>query len=498
VRSKPGCASFSTSGASLEDFPLRGFNFSSTATYSIVEELGRGGMGVVYLAEKNCGGVLDYVVFKSFKTLDDEQEARLRNEANIATFLRHENIVKTYGLETCKLSDLPEAFRRTLGGTPSMKPTSDLQLPCFTLRRMVDPRKGPGRRTPGFAPARMPNPKATAIVEASPRVLFMSMDYVDGVDLAMLMRHHFKLHLLLPPAIAMFIVSRIARSLEYAHQWIVHKDVTPGNILISSEGVPKLTDFGIAAPLAEAGEEFAGKVHYMAPEQLARQRIDGRADIFSLGVVAYELLTGINLFKPLAKGSWDDNVKWVKQAQSRPILPPIAVCPDLPERLSQIVMKMLEYDPAKRYQRMLEVCIDLEKRFLFAQGFGPTNNSMAAYLRIFEGDFSNAHQDDLRQLTFLRNKEGKVALQRRISREMFTDEGMELVKQRKKSPIYNVLARQEAGSLNNPKPQFNYPSSPPSVAGGTVVIENPLKQEDSTTGKQAAAPATGNAGQQAT
>ena len=460
----------------MEDFPLRGFNFASTASYSIVEELGRGGMGIVYLAEKNCGGVLDYIVFKSFKTLDEEQEARLRNEANIATFLRHENIVKTYGLENCKLADLPEAFRRTLAGTPSVKPTSDLQLPTFHLRRMVDPRKSAGKRTPGFAPARMPNPKATTIVEASPHVLFMSMDYVDGVDLAMLMRHHFKLHLLLPPQIAMFVISRIARALEYAHQWIVHKDVTPGNILISSEGVPKLTDFGIAAPLAAAGEEFAGKVHYMAPEQLGRQKIDGRADIFSLGVVAYELLTGVNLFKPLSRGTWDENVRWVKQAQGRPITPPYKVCPDLPERLSQIVMKMLEYDAQKRYQRMVEVCIDLEKRYLFAHGFGPTNNSMAAYLRIFEGDFADANQDDLRQLTFLRNKEGKVALQRRILRELFSADGLDLIRERKKSPIYNVLARQESGSVSNPRPQYNYPAAPASIAGGSVIVENPTQQ----------------------
>lgn len=459
----------------MEDFPLRGFSFASTASYSIVEELGRGGMGIVYLAEKNCGGVLDYVVFKSFKTLDEEQEARLRNEANIATFLRHENIVKTYGLENCKLADLPEAFRRTLAGTPN-KSTSDVQLPTFHLRRMVDPRKGSSKRTPGFAPARMPNPKATQAIDAAPHVLFMSMDYVDGVDLAMLMRHHFKLHLLLPPQIAMFVISRVARALEYAHQWIVHKDVTPGNVLISSEGVPKLTDFGIAAPLSAAGEEFAGKVHYMAPEQLGRQKIDGRADIFSLGVVAYELLTGINLFKPISRGTWDENVRWVKQAQTRPIVPPIEVCPDLPERLSQIVMQMLEFDVTKRYQRMVEVCIDLEKRYLFAHGFGPTNNSMSSYLRIFEHDFGDANQDDLRQLTFLRNKEGKVALQRRISRELFSDVGLEMVKQRKKSPIYNVLARQEAGSVANPQPQFNYPKAPASVAGGSVIVENPAKE----------------------
>ncbi|MCZ7606089.1 MAG: serine/threonine protein kinase [Planctomycetota bacterium] len=457
----------------MEDFALRGFSFPSSSSYTIVEELGRGGMGVVYLVEKNCGGVLDYVVFKSFKTLDDEQEARLRNEANIATFLRHENIVKTYGLEHCKLTDMPEEFRKGVNVQAIPKATSDLQLPTFHLRRIADPRKGGKSRTPGFAPARMPNPKATRTVDTSPRVLFMAMDYVDGVDMSMLSRHHFKLHLLLPMPIAMFIVSRVARALDYAHQWIVHKDVTPGNILINSEGVPKLTDFGIAAPLAAAGEEFAGKVHYMAPEQLARQRVDGRADIFSLGVVAYELLTGINLFKPLSRGSWDENVRWVKQAQSRPIIPPHEICSDVPERLSRIVMKMLEYDVNKRFQRMIEVLMELEKRYLYAQGFGPTNNSTAAYLRIFESDFLGASQDDLRQLTFLRNSEGKVALQRRISRELYTEQGLEEVRARKRSPIYNVLARQEAGSKNNPVPHNNYPKGPVAVGGVSVIIENP-------------------------
>ena len=457
----------------MDDFALRGFSFASSSTYTIVEELGRGGMGVVYLVEKNCGGVLDYVVFKSFKTLDEEQEARLRNEANIATFLRHENIVKTYGLEYCKLSDMPEQFRKNLNVRNLPKQTSDLQLPTFHLRRIADPRKGGKSRTPGFAPARMPNPKATKTIDTSPRVLFMAMDYVDGVDLSMLSRHHFKLHLLLPMQMSMFMVSRIARALAYAHQWIVHKDVTPGNILINSEGVPRLTDFGIAAPLSAAGEEFAGKVHYMAPEQLARQRVDGRADIFSLGVVAYELLTGINLFKPLSRGSWDENVRWVKQAQSRPIIPPNEICTDIPVKLSNIVMKMLDFDVEKRFQRMIEVLMELEKRYLFAQGFGPTNNSLAAYLRIFEADFIGASQDELRQLTFLRNPEGKVALQRRISKDLYTERGLEEVRARKRSPIYNVIARQEAGSRNNPQPHNNYPKGPAAMAGGSVIIEKP-------------------------
>jgi serine/threonine protein kinase len=455
----------------LEDFSLRGFNFSSSATYTIVEELGRGGMGVVYLVEKNCGGVLDYVVFKSLKTMDDEQEARLRNEANIATFLRHENIVKTYGLESVKLEDMPEEYQRTFNLQTLRRQTSDLNLPTFNLRRIADPRKGGDRRTPGFAPARMPNPKATRTVSNTPRVLFMSMDYVDGIDLAMFMRHHFKLHLLLPIPLAMFMVSRIARALAYAHQWIVHKDVTPGNFLISTEGVTKLADFGIAAPLTAASEEFAGKVHYMAPEQLARERVDGRADIFSLGVVAYELLTGINLFKPLTRGKWDENVRWVRQAHARKVPPPHEICKDVPRKVSDIVMKMLEFDVNKRFQRMIEVLMELEKRHLYEQGFGPTNNSLGCYLSIFESDFHNATQDDLRQLTFLRNDQGKVALQRRISLDLYSDTGVRMIQQRRRSPIYNVIARQEAGSRSNPVPHNNYPSGPESMAGGSVIIE---------------------------
>lgn len=146
----------------MEDFPLRGFSFASSSSYTIVEELGRGGMGVVYLVEKNCEGVLDYVVFKSFKTLDEEQEARLRNEANIATFLRHENIVKTYGLEACRLSGMPAEFQRSLGaGTPTHRPTSDAALPSFHMRRLVAPKKG-SRRTPGLRPRACPTPRRTS------------------------------------------------------------------------------------------------------------------------------------------------------------------------------------------------------------------------------------------------------------------------------------------------------------------------------------------------
>ncbi|KAA0215722.1 hypothetical protein EDM80_05050 [bacterium] len=77
---------------------------------------------------------------------------------------------------------------------------------------------------------------------------------------------------------------------------------------------------------------------------------------------------------------------------------------------------------------------------------------MASYLRIFEAGFANAEQDDLKELTFLRNSQGRIALQRRIASAAYTPEGMELVRERKKSPIYNVLARQEQGGTGSVKP----------------------------------------------
>src|SRR5258706_11867263 len=89
---------------------LSGLKFTSSSTYTVVGEIGRGGMGIVLLAEKNSEGVADLVALKTIRTKSADQELRLKQEANIATGLRHENIVKTYGLEAIPYSQLPPEF----------------------------------------------------------------------------------------------------------------------------------------------------------------------------------------------------------------------------------------------------------------------------------------------------------------------------------------------------------------------------------------------------
>ena len=91
---------------------LSGLKFNSSSNYSILSEIGRGGMGIVLLAEKDCEGVADLVALKTIRTKSADHEKRLKEEANLATGLRHENIVKTYGLESIPYSQLPPEFLR--------------------------------------------------------------------------------------------------------------------------------------------------------------------------------------------------------------------------------------------------------------------------------------------------------------------------------------------------------------------------------------------------
>lgn len=103
------------------------FQFESQTTFTFIEEIGRGGMGIVYLAARNSGGVIDYVVLKTLKSLTPQDEKALQQEANLAAKLRHENIVKTYGLESIALSALPEEFLMSLGALSYVKSNQQLR-----------------------------------------------------------------------------------------------------------------------------------------------------------------------------------------------------------------------------------------------------------------------------------------------------------------------------------------------------------------------------------
>ncbi|MBI3857128.1 MAG: serine/threonine protein kinase, partial [Planctomycetes bacterium] len=347
-----------------------------------------GGMGIVLLAEKNSEGVADLVALKTIRTKSADHELRLKQEANIATGLRHENIVKTYGLEAIPYGQLPPEF-----------------LQEFDKLSFEDARRHAIQRSPvpggRFADART----RMRIVPQSgteQKLLLMVMDYIEGTDVRTFQNEHFKRDLLMPVMLASFIVSRIARSLSYAHQSIIHRDISPENLLLNLQGVVKLSDFGVAVEQKEEG--LTGKISYMSPEQIAGEAVDARTDIYSLGLVLYMLLTGIFIQKVPMKLKPDERVEFARRLLARPVLPPHKVRLDVPESISGICMKMLAHDREKRFLRAETVARDLEQKYLYAKGFGPTNNSLQAYLEIFDAGFKEIAPEQLEQLPFLQGE----------------------------------------------------------------------------------------------
>jgi serine/threonine protein kinase len=179
--------------------------------------------------------------------------------------------------------------------------------------------------------------------------LFLIMEYVAGRDLGTIVATG-----RLPPAMAIFIASEILRGLGYAHvlpnpsdgiRSVVHRDVSPHNVLISWEGAVKVSDFGIAKALgARAGAEgVGGKPSYMSPEQVNGEPLDGRSDLFCVGILLWEALTGVRLFKR-------EGVKETfRDISLRDSVPPSAVRTDLPADLDAVVMKLLARDRELRY-----------------------------------------------------------------------------------------------------------------------------------------------------
>jgi serine/threonine-protein kinase len=154
----------------------------------------------------------------------------------------------------------------------------------------------------------------------------------------------------MPVKEAIACMAQVLAALEYAHeQGVVHREISPANILLGPDGVVKLTGFGLAKSANDAQLTRAGTVmgwlEYMSPEQVtAVDTIDGRTDIYSAGAVLYEMVTGQIPF--ICKTQFDVMAAHVKT----PPPPPIGIKPDLPADLNQIILKSLEKDPAQRFQ----------------------------------------------------------------------------------------------------------------------------------------------------
>jgi serine/threonine-protein kinase len=381
---------------------LSGLKFSSSSSYTIVGEIGRGGMGIVLLAEKNSEGVADLVALKTIRTKSADHEMRLKTEANIATGLRHENIVKTYGMEAIPYGQLPPEFLQEFDKLSF----EDARRHAFQKASVPGGRFGDARTRLRIAP------QATT----EQKLYMMVMDYIEGTDVRTFANDHLKRDLLLPVMLAAFIVSRVARSLAYAHLSIIHRDISPENLLLNTQGVVKLSDFGVAVDHKEEG--LTGKISYMSPEQVAGEAVDVRTDVYSLGLVLYLLLTGIPVQKVPLKMPATERIDYARRLLSKPFLPPHKVRTDVPESISEICMKMLASDREKRFPRAETVARDLEQKYLYAKGFGPTNNSLQAYLEIFDGQFKEITPEQLQQLPFLHGE-----LKRPVANAYYTPEG---------------------------------------------------------------------------
>ncbi|MGF1466485.1 MAG: serine/threonine-protein kinase [Sandaracinaceae bacterium] len=215
---------------------------------------------------------------------------------------------------------------------------------------------------------------------------FIAMEYVDGKDLRTVFDHLRKRGRTVPVSMACHVVMKVGEGLDYAHDKrsasgrplrLVHRDVSPQNILISYEGETKIIDFGIAKAAGKAGKTQAGilkgKFAYMSPEQIGGHAVDRRSDVFALGVVLHEILTGERLFVGPSDFATLENVR------GAPIAAPSQRNPDVPVELDQIVLRALARDPDARYPTALALHDDLQS-FMYAAGLYFSRADLAAMM----------------------------------------------------------------------------------------------------------------------
>ncbi len=298
--------------------------------YRLVRQIAVGGMAEIHLAKtKGIAGFEKYVALKMIHPNFAEDEAFIQmlvDEAKIAVQLAHGNIAQT-----------------------------------FDLGRVGD-------------------------------TYYITMEYVDGADLYKILRKGSEMDLEMPLDCCAFIAKEIASALDHAHRkkdhvgkplGIVHRDVSPQNVLVSYSGEVKLVDFGIAKATMKARQTavgvIKGKYYYMSPEQAWGDPIDFRSDIFSAGIVLYEMITGQMLYLE------EDLHRLLDMARKADIAPPSKLRKGIPPQLEKIVMHALQKVPGERYQSASDLASDLE-RFLHAYSPVFTAAKVSGLLRQIVGD----------------------------------------------------------------------------------------------------------------
>ena len=281
----------------MSDRGAAGSRLTRLGRYEVLSELGKGAMGIVYLAKDPViGRMVAIKTIRASNMGDDDSESRefrerFLREAQTAGILSHPNIVTIHDI-----GEDPET-----------------------------------------------------------RVSFIAMEYIEGKNLKSLLMEKTRFSY---DQVA-DMVAQVAEAIDYAHRkGIIHRDVKPANIIITADEKVKITDFGIAkiasSNLTTTGQ-FLGTPNYMSPEQVSGSPVDGRSDIFSLGVVLYELLTGR---KPFA----GDNLTAISyKIVHEDFTPPADLSSDVPPEFNPIVARAMAKDPWNRYQRGKDFALALQQ-----------------------------------------------------------------------------------------------------------------------------------------
>lgn len=215
---------------------------------------------------------------------------------------------------------------------------------------------------------------------------FISMEYIHGINLRDVMYHCREAQRPVPPDIAVYIISEVCKGLDYAHRktdsagqplHIVHRDISPQNILLSYEGEVKIGDFGIAKAAMNISHTMAGilkgKIAYMSPEQALGKAVDHRTDIFSAGILLYEMLTNTKLFTGESQFEVLKKIRTTRVDSAK--LPPA-----IPEQLKEVVAKALAYRPDDRFQSASDLQIELTK-YLYSTYLDFSPRKLATFVK---------------------------------------------------------------------------------------------------------------------
>jgi TonB family protein len=222
---------------------------------------------------------------------------------------------------------------------------------------------------------------------------YIAMELIDGQDLKSILRRSEERGQPIPVELALFIGSKIASALDYAHRkrgfddkelGLVHRDVSPQNVLISYEGDIKLCDFGIAKAASKASHTQAGalkgKLQYMSPEQAWGKKIDRRSDVFALATVMFEMLTGRKLF------AGESELSILEQVREARVVRVSDFNDEASEEIDQIITKALQKDPDERYQSAGEMARDIDQ-ILYSFRPTPASADLAIFMhRIYSED----------------------------------------------------------------------------------------------------------------